>query len=129
MLPVREGEDPWTAEEAAELRVELETEVQRLRTEIAAAETAINGLVRDSGDGAGDDQADVGSKNVNREHEMALAANSREMLTQTERALARLETGEFGRCEGCGGAIGKARMQAFPRALLCVACKQKQERR
>jgi RNA polymerase-binding protein DksA len=85
--------------------------------------------MRDSGDGAGDDEADTGAKNITREHEMALAANGREMLEQTERALQRLDTGTYGLCESCGKAIGKARMQAFPRATLCVECKQKQERR
>ena len=85
--------------------------------------------MRDSGDGAGDDQADTGTKNITREHEMALAANAREMLLQTERALERLDAGTYGLCENCGNPIGKARMQAFPRATLCVECKQKQERR
>jgi DnaK suppressor protein len=128
-LPVRPGEDPWSAEEVDEARSELLTEAGRLRTEILASEQAITGLMRDSGDGAGDDQADTGTKNITREHEMALAGNAREMLLQTERALERLDAGTYGLCENCGNAIGKARMQAFPRATLCVECKQRQERR
>ncbi|MFD7507660.1 TraR/DksA family transcriptional regulator [Streptomyces sp. NPDC059850] len=128
-LAVRPGEDPWSAEEVEEARTELLTEAGRLRTEILASEQAITGLMRDSGDGAGDDQADTGTKNITREHEMALAGNAREMLLQTERALERLDAGTYGLCENCGNAIGKARMQAFPRATLCVECKQRQERR
>lgn len=128
-LAVRPGEDPWSAEEVDEARTELLTEAGRLRTEILASEEAITGLMRDSGDGAGDDQADTGTKNITREHEMALAGNAREMLLQTERALERLDAGTYGLCENCGNAIGKARMQAFPRATLCVECKQRQERR
>ncbi|MFF2130549.1 TraR/DksA C4-type zinc finger protein [Streptomyces olivochromogenes] len=128
-LAVRPGEDPWTPEEVAEARTELQSEALRLSTEISSSEEAIAGLMRDSGDGAGDDQADTGTKNITREHEMALAANAREMLEQTERALERLDAGTYGLCENCGNAIGKARMQAFPRATLCVECKQKQERR
>ncbi|WP_039939283.1 TraR/DksA family transcriptional regulator [Streptomyces himastatinicus] len=128
-LAVRPGEDPWSAEEVEEARTELLTEAGRLRTEILASEEAITGLMRDSGDGAGDDQADTGTKNITREHEMALAGNAREMLLQTERALERLDAGTYGLCENCGNAIGKARMQAFPRATLCVECKQRQERR
>lgn len=85
--------------------------------------------MRDSGAGAGDDDADTGTKNITREHEMSLAANAREMLEQTERALLRLDAGTYGLCEVCGKPIGKARMQAFPRATLCVEDKQKQERR
>ncbi|MFF4725427.1 TraR/DksA C4-type zinc finger protein [Streptomyces mirabilis] len=128
-LAVRPGEDPWTPEEVAEARAELESEALRLSTEISSSEESIAGLMRDSGDGAGDDQADTGTKNITREHEMALAANAREMLEQTERALERLDAGTYGLCENCGNPIGKARMQAFPRATLCVECKQKQERR
>jgi RNA polymerase-binding protein DksA len=128
-LAVRPGEDPWTPEEVAEARAELQSEALRLRTEISSSEESLAGLMRDSGDGAGDDQADTGTKNITREHELALAANAREMLTQTERALEKLEAGTYGLCENCGNPIGKARMQAFPRATLCVECKQKQERR
>ncbi|MFC0597095.1 TraR/DksA family transcriptional regulator [Streptomyces palmae] len=128
-LAVREGEEPWTPAEVAEARGGLEQDAQRLRTEILSAETAISGLMRDSGDGAGDDQADTGTKNITREHELALASSARERLLQTERALERLDAGTYGLCENCGRAIGKARMQAFPRATLCVECKQRQERR
>ncbi|MFE0040714.1 TraR/DksA family transcriptional regulator [Streptomyces sp. NPDC059018] len=128
-LAVRPGEDPWTPEEVAEARAELDSELARLRAEISHSEEALTGLMRDSGDGAGDDQADTGTKNITREHEMALAANAREMVEQTERALHRLDAGTYGLCEICGKPIGKARMQAFPRATLCVEDKQKQERR
>ncbi|WP_340562231.1 TraR/DksA family transcriptional regulator [Streptomyces sp. GSL17-111] len=127
-LAVRAGEEPWTESEVVEARSELATEVERLRTEIEAAERALAGLMRDSGDGAGDDQADTGTKNITREHEMAVAENAREMMYQSERALERIAAGTYGLCENCGNPIGKARMQAFPRATLCVECKQKQER-
>nr|WP_308436682.1 TraR/DksA C4-type zinc finger protein [Streptomyces griseomycini] len=128
-LAVRPGEDPWTPEEVEEARSGLMAEVTRLRDEISSSEQSLAGLMRDSGDGAGDDDADTGTKNITREHELALAANAREMLTQSERALQRLDAGTYGLCENCGNPIGKARMQAFPRATLCVECKQKQERR
>ncbi|WP_326723726.1 MULTISPECIES: TraR/DksA C4-type zinc finger protein [unclassified Streptomyces] len=128
-LAVRPGEDPWTPEEVADARAELQSEALRLSSEITSSEEALAGLMRDSGDGAGDDQADTGTKNITRESEMALNANAREMLEQTERALQRLDAGTYGLCENCGNPIGKARMQAFPRATLCVECKQKQERR
>ncbi|MDY0812329.1 TraR/DksA family transcriptional regulator [Kitasatospora purpeofusca] len=128
-LPVRPGEDPWTSEEVRELHAELINELERLQQEIDLAEAAITGLMRDSNDGAGDDQVDAGTKNISRESEVALANNARDSLAQTEHALVRLEGVGFGTCESCGQAIGKARMQAFPRATLCVQCKAKQERR
>lgn len=127
-LVVREDEDPWTAEELTEVRELLAGESARLRAEIDDAEADIADLLR-SGDSGGEDQADTGSKTFEREHEMSLAASHREMLTQTERALKRIENGSYGKCESCGNPIGKARLQAFPRATLCMTCKQRQERR
>lgn len=127
--PYRSGEDPWTTDEVGELQAEIEGDAARLRREISVAETGIADLLRDSGEGAGDDQADAGTKNFEREHEMAIANNAREMLQQTERALARLAAGTYGVCESCGEPVGKYRLQAFPRATLCMSCKQRQERR
>lgn len=127
-LAVLPGEDPWTPEEVEEARSELLGEVERLKAEIAASEAAVAGLLRDGGDSGGD-EADTGSKNITREYELALAANTREMLTQATHALHRLDEGTYGLCEVCGDPIGKARMQAFPRATLCLDDKQRQERR
>ena len=128
-LAVRPGEDPWTPEEVEEARAELLSEEERLRAEITTSEASVAGLMRDSGDGAGDDQADTGTKNITREHELALAANAREMLVQTERALVRLDAGTYGLCENCGNPIGKNRLMVFPRATMCMTCKQREERR
>ena len=73
--------------------------------------------------------ADLGAKTFEREHEMSLANNARDLLVQTEHALARIDAGTYGRCENCGNPIGKLRLQANPRATLCVSCKQREERR
>jgi DnaK suppressor protein len=128
-LPVRSGEKRWTESELDELRQELETEITELRAEIAKAESEIAERMSDAVADAGDDQADAGAKTFEREHELALTHNARELLAQNERALARIADGTYGVCESCGEAIGKARLQAFPRATLCVACKQREERR
>ena len=128
-LAVRADEKPWTAGELREVRDSLNTEVDRLRSEILDAEVEIADLFRDGGEGAGHDQADVGSTTFERDHEMSLANHSREMLTQIEHALERIDDGTYGICESCGNPVGKLRLMAFPRATLCVSCKQRQERR
>jgi DnaK suppressor protein len=128
-LPVRPGEDPWTDAEVAEVRAELEAEAIALRKEIGQAESEIADRFGDSVSQAGDDEADASSKLAQREHDLALTQNTRELLQQTEHALGRIDAGTYGECESCGKPIGKARLQAFPRATLCVECKQKQERR
>jgi DnaK suppressor protein len=128
-LPVRSGEEPWTAEEIAEVEADLRAEVDRLRADVASADQTLGDLLRDAGTGAGDDQADTSSKNFEREHEMSIVNNARDMLSQSERALARIAAGTYGVCESCGEGVGKARLQVFPRATLCRDCKEKQERR
>jgi DnaK suppressor protein len=128
-LPVRPGEEPWTETELDEVRKELEDETAGLRGDIAKAETRIAERIGDAVADAGDDSADAGAKTFEREHELALTHHARELLAQNERALARIAAGTYGVCESCGESIGKARLQAFPRATLCVACKQREERR
>ena len=128
-VAVAPGEEPWTDEELAEQRAVLGAELSRIETEVASLQSALSDVLRDGGDGAGDDQADTGAKAFERDQEMTLLANARDMLFQTRHALDRIETGSYGTCENCGGPIGKARLQAFPRATLCVSCKQRQERR
>jgi RNA polymerase-binding protein DksA len=122
-------DDPWQPAELAEIRAELDAEVQRLRGEIFASESDLADRLRDGGDSAGDDQADAGTKTFEREHEMSLANNARDLLQQTEHAIDRIDSGTYGRCENCGNPIGKLRLQANPRATLCVSCKQREERR
>ncbi len=128
-LVVKEGEDGWTATEMKAMRSELAKDLVRLKKELQAAESEMDDLIKASGVGAGDDQADAGTKTFEREHEMSLVYNARDMVTQTERALERIDTKTYGRCEDCASPIGKARLQVFPRATLCMACKQKEERR
>ncbi len=125
---VREDESPWTDSELAAVRAELIADRERLLEEIAIAEKGLADLIRDSGDGAGDDQADAGSKTFEREHEMSLANNARDMLEQVNHALARIADGSYGECENCGKPIGKYRLQAFPRATLRLECKEAEER-
>jgi DnaK suppressor protein len=122
-------EAPWTAAELKAIRAEIATDLERLRTELANVEAEMNELIAESGEGAGDDQADSGTKTFEREHEMSLVINARDMVLQTERALARIDAKTYGLCEECGSPIGKARLQVFPRATLCMICKQKEERR
>ncbi len=128
-VAVAAGEAPWTDAELVEQRAVLDAELGRIEEEVATLQSALSDVLRDGGDGAGDDQADTGAKAFERDQEMTLLANARDMLFQTRHALERIDSGSYGTCDNCGGPIGKARLQAFPRATLCVTCKQRQERR
>lgn len=128
-FPVLPGEEPWTPQEVADVRAELEADFEHMSRSLAEAEVELNELLAEGSDGAGRDPADVGSTNFERDQEMSLHANSREMLEQTIQALKMLDDGTYGKCESCGQPIGKARLEAFPRATMCVSCKQRLARR
>ena len=128
-IPVADDEDPWTTEELDEIREELTGEVARLERAITVAEAGLKNLFADGSEGAGRDPADVGSSNYERDQEMSLAQNAKEMLEQAQLALRLFDSGNYGTCESCGQAIGKDRLQVFPRATLCMPCKQREERR
>jgi RNA polymerase-binding protein DksA len=127
-VPVPAGTD-WTVEELDEVRGDLQREITERRADYDRAMAELTRLQQASGDGAGDDQADAGSKTFEREQELSIANNRRDLLVQMERAMERLDKGTYGHCESCHEPIMKARLQAFPSATLCVTCKQREERR
>ncbi len=124
-----QDEAAWSVAELKAIRIELANDLLRLQGELKSIELEMEDLIADAGDGAGDDQADSGTKTFEREHEMSLVINARDMVLQTERALARIDNKSYGNCEVCAAPIGKPRLQVFPRATLCMICKQKEERR
>ena len=77
----------------------------------------------------GDGDVHLRHARTKREQEITLANNLRERMGQVERALDRLDDGQYGWCEKCGNAIPVERLAAFPSATLCVSCKQLEERR
>ncbi len=119
-----------SAEEVERIREALTGRRDELRLEYDATLSEITELQRDRLiDSAGDDQADTGTKTFEREQEISLANSIRERINQVERALERLDEGNYGWCERCGNAIPVERLAAFPSATLCVTCKQLEERR
>ena len=127
-MPVRENEEAWKVAEVRDIVKTLTADVARLLEELSENEHELDDLLHTS-EGAGDDQADAGSTALEREQEMSIVNNTREMLQASVDALRRVKAGTFGTCQSCGGAVGKARLQAFPRATLCVTYKQREERR
>jgi RNA polymerase-binding protein DksA len=126
---VKEGEGAWTKAELKEVLDELHRQRDHSSDIIEKQESDLSGLMRDAGDGAGHDQADMGATSFERDHELTVLNNERDKLAQIERALQRIDDGTYGVCESCGNPIGKMRVMAFPRATLCLTCKQREERR
>jgi DnaK suppressor protein len=51
------------------------------------------------------------------------------LLSKIEKALKRIDDGEFGVCESCGEDISLKRLEARPVTTLCIKCKEEQEKR
>jgi DnaK suppressor protein len=119
-----------SAADMDKIRTALTERRDELQAEYDQTLAEITELQRDRlADSGGDDQADTGTKTFEREQEITLANSILERITQVERALDRVQTGNYGNCEKCGTAIPVERLAAFPSATLCVTCKQLEERR
>ena len=127
-LAVPKGSE-WTRAELKAVRTQLTDELTEMRDAYDRSIRELNDLQQAGTDGAGDDQADAGSKTFEREQEQSIAANRLDLLTQIQRAVERIDAGTYGFCESCGKPIPKARLKAFPAATLDVNCKQREERR
>ena len=57
------------------------------------------------------------------EKRMAMERNLRDSLAEITRALAKFETGDYGKCEMCGSGIEPDRLEARPQASVCMRCK------
>jgi len=76
-----------------------------------------------------DHMADQGSATFARELDMTLEGNAREILSQIDAALERMEAGTYGICKRCGAEIPVERLEAVPAAELCITCKEWEESR
>jgi DnaK suppressor protein len=59
---------------------------------------------------------------ISRLTEIGVGSALEDGLARTERALAKLDDGSYGVCDGCGGSIVPARLRAMPDSVLCLAC-------
>ncbi|MBA3432175.1 MAG: TraR/DksA C4-type zinc finger protein [Actinobacteria bacterium] len=75
-----------------------------------------------------DDFADAGTATFDRERDLSIRNNIRDLMDQIDRAAARIDAGTYGVCENCGRPIEPARLKALPHASLCLACKRRDER-
>jgi RNA polymerase-binding protein DksA len=117
-----------TAADLTEIRARLQDELAEMQLEYDRSMSQLDDL-RQYQDGAGDDQADAGSKTFEREQEQSIAANRYLLLIQIQHAIERIDSGTYGICEDCGRPIPKARLKALPMATLDAECKARAERR
>jgi len=74
------------------------------------------------GQGVRNHMADEATDVFSRERNLALIANSDDLLAQIDTAIQRLDRHSYGSCLRCGTAIEAARLEALPYAAYCLAC-------
>jgi DnaK suppressor protein len=75
----------------------------------------------------GGDVVDAALDAVQDEISSQLAEVESRELANIERALVRIRAGTYGECEGCGGRIPLARLNALPYATSCIECQRAAE--
>ena len=127
-MPVK---SPYTAKELKTLKDDLEA--HRADVERQLAEISENTFATDQTDltgemGFDEEYADAGSATYEREKDLSLVINLRDLQERIEKAITKVDEGTYGLCDRCGKPIEKARLKALPYANLCLKDKQAEER-
>lgn len=112
----------WTTDELARTRAALLAQLRDLERADARLEGGVGG------EGEGDlsagpiQQADLAFRQAEAEVTLGVLAVDGHLRAEIVDAIARLDRGRYGTCEGCGGRIPKARLRALPAARHCIRC-------
>jgi DnaK suppressor protein len=122
---------PFSKAELDDLKKRLEQEREELQRQASEIEEASFGTPQSelTGEVSFDEEyADAGTATFERERDLSLSNNIRDLAEKVDRALERIAEGTYGVCERCGKPIEKARIRALPYATLCIKDKQAEER-
>ena len=126
------GRSAYTKKEQDELRKRLLEERAELDSQLTTIEeTSFATSQSDmSGEVSFDEEnADAGTFTFERERDLSIENNVRDLIGKVDRALARMDEGTYGVCSRCGKPIEKARLKALPYVDLCIKDAQAQARR
>jgi RNA polymerase-binding transcription factor len=106
------------------VRDTLKAERAAAALRIRAITSEFDDIVADSLDANGDDEHDPEGSTIafERARVVALLQVAQANLDDLDRALARLATGRYSVCEGCGRQISSERLAALPAAGTCIDC-------
>ncbi len=101
------------------IRAELEDRRDRIRERLAVlAKRPELGAAQGFGKRIGDGTTEA----VSRLTDIGVGDSLERVLARTERAVAKLDDGSYGICDGCGDPIPPGRMRALPDGVLCLKC-------
>lgn len=74
------------------------------------------------------DEVDLAASESDQSLNLRLRDRERVLYKKIEKALKKIDDGEYGVCERCGEEIGLKRLEARPVTDLCIRCKEEEER-
>ncbi|SRR6266536_224779 len=110
-----------TARDLKSFRRRLEDELTVLTGRYAGLEAASASSQETAGASYGEEASDAGSFTSERERDLSLVGNLRDLISKIRGALGRLDDGSYGSCEACGQPIEAERLDALPYTTLCLA--------
>jgi DnaK suppressor protein len=122
---------PLSNKEIQELKEKLLSERKDLQAQFDELEELSFGSNQSdlSGEmGFDEEYADAGTATFERERDLSLVNNLRDLMERIDKALAKIDEGTYGLCDRCGKPIEKLRLKALPYANLCIKDKQAEER-
>ena len=96
-----------------------------LRDEYNSKIGAIDADVHHKNEPVEKDFAEQATQRENDDVLNALNQESRQIVSQINGALHRIETGDYGICTECGAEISEGRLEIMPYAALCIKCAEK----
>lgn len=125
----RAGPDPgWSISGLQAVHSGLLQDAELLRQQVGSTAQLLADPLTTAPPGADDDVAHAVHA-ADLEGQVVILENAQALLAQTERALRRVEDGSYPFCDTCGETVGRPRQEAFPRAVTCLSCKEREERR
>ncbi|MFL6001667.1 MAG: TraR/DksA family transcriptional regulator [Nocardioides sp.] len=115
---------PVRIEDVDRTRSRLEAERAQTRERLANLADDYDAIVAASRGSNADDEHDPEGATIAFERSQvgALVRQAEHHVVEIDAAMERLESGTYGTCEGCGGAIGAGRLEVRPVARTCIRC-------
>jgi DnaK suppressor protein len=106
------------------IRRRLEAERIAAQARVRALAAELDGFMAESADSNADDEHDPEGPTIafQRAQLITLLDRSQSSVDELDRALERLDRGDYAACETCGGEIPADRLEARPATRTCVKC-------
>ncbi len=116
--------EPLTESQISNLGLQLASQQQALQTQLQQSDAVSKPVTLD--------QQSVGRvSRIDAIQQQQIASANRDqsiaLLEQTEAALKRIESDQYGQCQMCDEQIALLRLQAQPHTVNCIGCQSEQE--